>query len=397
MRAMKLHAALLVAILLAPFILLQAQSKSITISYGLSPESVSPGSTTRLTITVHNGEDEAYRGWCTAVFVPWNSSSGEWGASLVSVSGVNNPGAVSTEWGSPGDPIAGYRGFAIKLETPPSFPENNPIPAGGTVVIEVDITVSSIAPAADHVIFITSFAQSETGLIYTKRDSITVTVTGAPGGGLADIVECIIEAESVYLVLPDNQGKPIGSIPVYSASVSDWTAAGYIAGVALHEVLKYDTYSDVIDYLTGSVVVPSGYGLILFGGKMVSIPVWYYDDVSQETPVYPATDGVDVWLVERAAGAEIPGTRMKISDIGEAGYDIFVMMYFTDSQGRHVLVVYGYGWQGTFAAALYFDKVVWPSISSYTSSWYVVKWVDNGNMRVDEPGVDQYEIVAQGS
>jgi len=213
--------------------------------------------------------------------------------------------------------------------------------------------------------------------------------------GLAKLVSWIIENPLVYLILPDNQGKPVGELPPINASVSDWTAAGYIAGIAAHEVLCYDTYPDVVDQSTGRLLAPEGYGLILLGGQIVSIPVWYYEVAAGETPVYPAYNSSGVWFVHRETGTPIPGTYLTWSDLN-SGKDMFIVELFTDSDGRYVLIVYGIGWRGTFAAALYFDKQMWPDIQHHYYSWYIVSWTDNGNGRVDEPGADTYTVVAHG-
>jgi len=46
--------------------------------------------------------------------------------------------------------------------------------------------------------------------------------------------------------------------------------------------------------------------------------------------------------------------------------------------GTLVLVAYGWDQAGTTAAAWFFANVMMPSLSSYTDTWYVYEWTDQG-------------------
>jgi hypothetical protein len=66
---------------------------------------------------------------------------------------------------------------------------------------------------------------------------------------------------------------------------------------------------------------------------------------------------------------------------------MFVIETFMDSSDNQVYIVYGYGWKGTFAGGKFFKFVIHPSISSYTDSYYVFRWIDgdsDGFVDLDE-------------
>ena len=185
--------------------------------------------------------------------------------------------------------------------------------------------------------------------------------------------------------------------PVVNASPSDWTAAGYIGGLCQSEVVTYDTNSWYIDPETGqpTSMLQAGAGIVLFGGRIVNRAVYYYEVVSQQAPVYPEANSTHIWFTQRSTGP-IEGTLISWSELQEGAADLFIVELFQDTQGRYVMVCYGLGWRGTFAAALYFDKVMWPDISSYNSTWYIVKWIDDGDNSVEDPSADTYQLVAEG-
>ena len=59
---------------------------------------------------------------------------------------------------------------------------------------------------------------------------------------------------------------------------------------------------------------------------------------------------------------------------------MFLIEAFTDANGNLVMIIYGFGWKGTFAGGLYFKNRVYPSIGTFTDAWYIYRWADqNGN------------------
>jgi len=217
---------------------------------------------------------------------------------------------------------------------------------------------------------------------------------------LSQIEFYIMLSPSAQVLLPNIVGKPVGTIPVGNAQATDWSAAGYFGGLAEHAVTVYDSDTAIVDPSTGSPKAAAGFGLMLFGGPAVSIPVWFYEKSSaaggSTSPIYVAFDNNNVWFVQRGVGV-ISGTTMPWSDINSGKKGMIAYEFFEDAFGRYVLIVYGISWYDTFGAALFFHGEIWPNLSYYSNSWYVVQRVDNGNGHVDDPGVDSYTVIASGS
>jgi hypothetical protein len=78
---------------------------------------------------------------------------------------------------------------------------------------------------------------------------------------------------------------------------------------------------------------------------------------------------------------------------------MFVIEVFRDRDGKYLLLCYGFGWKGTYAAGKYFYTVVYPSIQTHSESWIIVKWEDtNGNGFVNtQTEGDTYTVVARDS
>jgi hypothetical protein len=97
-------------------------------------------------------------------------------------------------------------------------------------------------------------------------------------------------------------------------------------------------------------------------------------------------------------GSAVSGTSMQ-GGIVSTNQDMFVIETFMDAGGRYIMLCYGFGWEGTYAAGKYFDAVIYPNLASQSESWTIVKWNDtNGNGFVNGPfDGDTYTVIAQGS
>ncbi|MGB6680990.1 MAG: hypothetical protein WBF08_06685, partial [Candidatus Bathyarchaeia archaeon] len=60
-----------------------------------------------------------------------------------------------------------------------------------------------------------------------------------------------------------------------------------------------------------------------------------------------------------------------------AGQDMFAVESFTDDNGNKILIVYGYGWKGTFAGGKFFKFIIDPNRINYNNSYYIFKWNDD--------------------
>lgn len=213
---------------------------------------------------------------------------------------------------------------------------------------------------------------------------------------LSQIEYYIMLSPSAQLILPNIAGKPIGTIPVGNALATDWSAAGYFGGLAEHVKTVYDTDATYVKPTSGSPTADADFGLMLFGGPFVNIPVWFYEKGGGNSPIYFDYNSNDAWFVRRGVG-EVAGSRVSWTDLQSGVRGMILIEFFKDDLGRYVLIAYGFTWRDTFGAALFFHGEIWPNLGSYTDSWYIVRRVDNGNGNVDDPGVDTYDMIASGS
>lgn len=199
------------------------------------------------------------------------------------------------------------------------------------------------------------------------------------------------------VILPNIVGKPmVGSNPAGNALATDWTAAGYFAGLAESSVVRYDTDLTYVDN-NGNPTAGAGFGLMLFGGQSVNRAVWHYEQGVAVSPIYPGYDASNVWFVQRGVG-QVSGSTVSWSDVTSGNRGMILLEFFEDAAGRYVLIVYGFSWYDTFGGALFFHRVMFigANLQAYTKSWYIVERIDNGNGDVDYPGVDTYNVVASG-
>jgi hypothetical protein len=63
-----------------------------------------------------------------------------------------------------------------------------------------------------------------------------------------------------------------------------------------------------------------------------------------------------------------------------------------------MVICYGFGWPGTYAAGKFFDSVIFPHLASFTNGYFITHW-DDSNLDgfVYDPGEgDVYTIIASG-
>ncbi len=78
--------------------------------------------------------------------------------------------------------------------------------------------------------------------------------------------------------------------------------------------------------------------------------------------------------------------------------DLFLIERYLDGYDRIITIVYGFGWQGTYAAGRYTLTAMFPALAHHYHGWVIVKWEDtNGDGFVNNPSDgDTYTVIAAG-
>jgi parallel beta-helix repeat protein len=201
------------------------------------------------------------------------------------------------------------------------------------------------------------------------------------------------------VIYPDDENpKPLACA---AASVSDWLASAYATSKIVTYTEGLDTHPDYVKQTTGSPIASPGTRILTFGGPVVNPVVKHAEDpftpVQDRAPLYFFNDA-GIFKFRYLNGSDVPGAELPLSVINNEE-DMFLIERFMDQDGRLITICYGFGWQGTYAAGKYFDKVIHPSLSQFTENWIIVKWEDsNVDGYVNNPREgDSYTIIASGS
>ena len=207
-------------------------------------------------------------------------------------------------------------------------------------------------------------------------------------------------SNDVRVVYPsDSSTKPLGC---GAASVSDWLASMAISTKLTNYTEGLDTDSDFVNQTSGKPLGLPGTGIVSFGGPFVNPLVKYAESDStpsgDRAPVRfygDLTNGS--YSFKHWDGSSIPEATLPSSVINH-GEDMFVVEVYTDGDGRYMLLSYGFGWKGTYAAGKYFHTVIYRQLGSFDANWVIVRWEDsNGDGFVNNPGDgDSYSVVASG-
>ncbi len=200
----------------------------------------------------------------------------------------------------------------------------------------------------------------------------------------------------VRVIYPSDAGsKPLGCVP---AKPTDWTASAYVTTKLGSYVEGLDTDSSFVDQTWGKAVGSRGNGIISFGGPAVN-PVLKYAEADStpevdRAPVKWYDEGGIVYRFKYSNGTDVPGAEVNTSRFNSE--DLFVIEVYMDGDGRLILLSYGFGWKGTYAAGKYFHSVIYPNIDSYDVGWLIVRWEDtNHDTFVNLPGQgDTYTLIA---
>jgi hypothetical protein len=241
----------------------------------------------------------------------------------------------------------------------------------------------------------------------TQYSTITTTETTTESTTIHETLFPTSEGQAFVFVGaalgPVRVTKPAGTA---SAAWVDSTAAAIVMGMIEDTSFSFDTNSTAINPTTGHVEqppIPKGSTIIMSGGPLVNGPVKYYETnyATENEPVHFGTyinKGITYNAFYDASNNEIGNTAADLSKLGNS-LDYFVIQIFKDSQNPQntIVIIYGYTGYGTFAAALYFKTVLFPTLGKTVAPGYaIVRWQDtNGNHLPDT--ADSYQTVAHSS
>jgi len=212
-------------------------------------------------------------------------------------------------------------------------------------------------------------------------------------------LRCQLSSLPWRVVYPDQvTPKPLDCV---AASTSDWLASAF-ATTKLHYLMEgLDTNATFVNQITGQAMGDPGSGIISFGGPFVNPIVKRAEDEStpacDRAPIMFVNEG-DKGTFKLKNGTDIPDAELPWSNVNN-DKDLFIIEVFKDGDERNLMLCYGLGWKGTYAAGKYFDKEIYPNLVVYQDSWIIVKWEDaNGDGFVNNPREgDSYTLIASGN
>jgi hypothetical protein len=171
-----------------------------------------------------------------------------------------------------------------------------------------------------------------------------------------------------------------GSVDYESAQELANALANY--SLIEHEYQLGDSFVDSNGYPRPEAISKGDF-IVLVGGPCAHACVKFYEDTKQAPLIQKWTDAY-IWF-ETRDGKIANETFVARSDLNEH-YDMFVIEFFRDNDGRNVLIYYGNNWQGTLAAGRYFSQMIYPRISDYNRAYYIFDWVDSNNDTLPDVG-----------
>ncbi len=212
-------------------------------------------------------------------------------------------------------------------------------------------------------------------------------------------LRCDIRNLNWMVVYPDQvTPKPLGCVAAWT---SDWLSSSYVTTKLLSYVEGLDTDPMFVNQVSGEAAGDPDTAILTFGGPFVNPIVKRAENSStpeaDRAPVKFHNAG-DTFHFQYKNGTNIPNASLPLSVINH-DEDLFIIERYVDGTGRIIMICYGFGWPGTYAAGKFFDKVVFPNLGRFTHGWMVVHWNDsNGDGFVNNPGEgDTYTVIATGN
>jgi subtilisin family serine protease len=210
---------------------------------------------------------------------------------------------------------------------------------------------------------------------------------------------------SLLLVTGDLALNPHGTKPagVGFQQGRDSTPLGYLSGMLDEDQLVvFDTNTACIGSNGRPLATISRRVIISVGGPDINSVAHYYEQsnvTADRAPVTWSEEGSDViWRVRN--GTVVVNVTQSSTSVPPGSSDVFAIQVLRDADNRTVALMYGERYTGTWAAAWYFKFVIYPSITDWQDSYYIVRWTDaasgaSANFTPDSG--DTFDILSQGS
>jgi hypothetical protein len=361
---------------------------------------------THILLQASDGDKKLARGDC--VSVTFNSISPTPVSSIQSYEWTTHA-FIGTTWTSsesviicPGQPIVSVAcpattittetvTTATTIETPTTIISDVTVETPTTIVSEVTVPTTIETPTT-----IISDVTVETPTTIVSEVTVPTTIE-TPTTIITTVTSVSTQSFGpAYVII----GTPLGPIKItkpagtISAAWIDATASSIFEGMLINPQFSFDTNNLIVDPTTGQPLPGAPSVFVMSGGPFVNGPVKYYETnyATEGTPVHFGFDGSN-WAFYDSSNTKIPDTSTNPALIG-ANLDYFLIESFVDSNGNNVLIAYGYFGRGTFASALYFKEVMYPSGGDILAPGVkIVKWEDKNGNGLPDISIDAFTVV----
>jgi hypothetical protein len=311
--------------------------------------------------------------------------------------------AYSVDWGvlSPGD----IKKFVVYVRN-----EGNKIfslivnainwlPTEASKYFKFSSSCSDNTIGVGKVVMVTQVLEVALDILGISAFSFDILLEGRKLLTFSDFPVTFANNPALRIIYPSTEpNKPLNC---NAALPTDWVATKFVFNILDNPIEGLDTQDGFVNQTNGKPLGNAGTAIISFGGPFVNLVSRYAESDSKpqmdQAPLKYCEEGetahFQLWNGSRIYGAELPMAAISYDQ------DVFLLEIYEDGEGRYIMLCYGFGWKGTYAAGEYFAQAIYPTLSLRSESWIVVRWTDvNQNGFIDGPQEgDGYTIVATGN
>jgi subtilisin family serine protease len=167
-------------------------------------------------------------------------------------------------------------------------------------------------------------------------------------------------------VNPDANTKP--------DTAYDAIASGILYGFSSNTQQQQFTSAADLTYESGELNTSkvNNSVVVLFGGPCAQKTVGYYEEEGLAPLRFTANSTHYMFVTQANVTVAALGRNKVVS-----GYeDMFIIEVFTDKTNLFV-IMYGFGWKGTWAGGIYFKEVISHNFNDYSEGCYLFHWIDD--------------------